>query len=310
MATMKVEIRGVIVPNDEKWIYEWLGFEATSPADVQRAIEAASGAGESDKPPEDLEVVINSYGGEVYSGSEIYTALKGYPGKVVVKIVGLAASAASLIAMAGDPVMISPTAQIMIHNVQSIATGDHRTHEHEAGVLRSHDAGIANAYRLKSGMGEAELLELMGKETWLNAQQALEHKLVDEIMFDDQAQLAASASPGGAPGLLPREVINKMRNVLVQERIEGGRGKVSEEDEMGRGQLAQAAKADGEQPGGTTASGDSEHSMTVRVWVSAKEIDGASGDSGQSGLSKHLKHADKLASARLSLLKKRGEHVE
>ena len=194
---MRIEIRGVIVPNDEKWIYEWFGFEATAPGDVQKVIDEALKAVDKDKPPEDLEVVINSYGGEVYSGSEIYTALKGYPGKVVVKIVGLAASAASLIAMAGDPVMISPTAQIMIHNVQSIATGDHRTHEHEAGVLRSHDAGIANAYRLKSGMGEAELLELMGKETWLNAQQALEHKLVDEIMFDEQMQLAASASPGG-----------------------------------------------------------------------------------------------------------------
>lgn len=299
---MRIEIRGVIVPNDEKWIYEWFGFEATAPADVQKLVNQAIEAAGEGETPEDLEVIINSYGGEVYSGSEIYTALKSYPGKVVVKIVGLAASAASIIAMAGDPVMISPTAQIMIHNVQSTARGDHRTHEHEADVLRGHDRGIANAYRLKSGMSEAELLKLMAKETWLNAQEALQHKLVDEIMFDEQAQLAASASPGGAPGLLPREVINKMRNVLVQAKTHG-------EQSIGAGSEGDG-KAD---DNGRSAA------LKVRVNVAVddviEEIEAVMKRAVESarieveGQTGPTKNVDKLASARLNLLRMRGEHI-
>src|SRR5690606_9335634 len=95
---------------------------------------------------------INSPGGDVYAGSEIYTAIKGYKGNTVAKIVGIAASVASVIAMGAKKIMIAPTAQIMIHNVSSRAWGDYRAMEHEAEVLKNFNISIANAYKLKTGM--------------------------------------------------------------------------------------------------------------------------------------------------------------
>lgn len=206
---MKIDIKGVIVSNDDKWIYKWFGIDAVSPKDIISQIDKANG--------EDLEIEINSGGGDVYAGSEIYTTLKDYKGNVTVKIVGRAASAASVIAMAGKKVLISPTAQIMIHNVSEVAAGDYRVFEHEAEVLKNYNVSIANAYRLKTGMEMKELLNLMNKETWFNAQQAVQYKFADEIMFDDQARLVASAY---AATILPQEVINKMRTYIKNQTRE------------------------------------------------------------------------------------------
>lgn len=199
---MKVNIKGPIVGNSDAWIYEWFGIEATSPSMVDKVLEKANG--------EDLEVEINSGGGSVFAGSEIYTALKSYKGNVTVKIVGLAASAASVIAMAGKKVIMSPTAQMMIHNVSSRAEGDYREMEHTAEILKNANDTIANAYRLKTGKEQDELLSLMNKETWMTAQKAKELGFIDEVMFED-IQFAASTSYSG---LLPPEVINKMRNTV------------------------------------------------------------------------------------------------
>jgi ATP-dependent Clp protease protease subunit len=201
---MKIKVKGVIVSNDDKWIYDWFEIESVSPKDIEQQLEQANGA--------EIDVEINSAGGDVFAGSEIYTALKAYPGAVNVRIVGIAASAASVIAMAGDKVAISPTAQIMIHNVWSMAVGDYRDMQHEAGVLKGWNKSIANAYVLKTGMVEDELLRLMNKESWLTAQEALEKKFVDEIMFDAGLSLAA----GVQSMLIPKEVINKMKNFLKQ----------------------------------------------------------------------------------------------
>ncbi|MFW5872285.1 MAG: head maturation protease, ClpP-related, partial [bacterium] len=128
---MKIPIKGIIVANDEKWIYELFGYEVTTPRDVDQILKEIEN--------EDLEVIINSPGGDVYSGSEIYTILKDHKNNVDVKIVGVAASAASVVAMAGDSVKISPTAQIMIHNVSSGAQGDYREMEHQAEVLKNYN---------------------------------------------------------------------------------------------------------------------------------------------------------------------------
>lgn len=207
----RIDIRGVIVSNDDQWIYDWLEIESTSPSQVLKAIEEANG--------NELEVYINSPGGDVYAGSEIYTALKEYPGNVTVKIVGVASSAASVIAMAGKKVMISPTAQIMIHNVSSVSIGDYRDHAHESEVLKGWNKSIANAYRLKSGLSESELLKLMNQEKWLTAQDALDMGFVDEIMFDEEGTLKLTASAPIAQ-VLPRQVIDKIRNELLKKKGE------------------------------------------------------------------------------------------
>lgn len=195
-----VNIKGVIVGDDEKWIYDWFEIAATSPRDVQAELNDANG--------EEVDVIINSGGGSMFAGSEIYTSLKGYRGKTTAKIVGLAASAASVGAVGCDTVAISPTGQIMIHNVWSYASGDYRDMQHTSDVLKNLNTSIANAYRLKTNLDEQELLDMMDKETWLSAQQAVEKGFADEIMFDAGRQLAASV---GAAGLLPPEVLEKMR---------------------------------------------------------------------------------------------------
>ena len=202
---MKIDIKGVVVSNDDKFVYDYFGMDSVSPRDVLSKIE-------NTVLDEELEVVINSGGGDVYAGSEIYTALKAYKGNVLVKIVGLAASAASVIAMAGKKVVMSPTAQFMIHNVWSIAMGDYKAFEHEAVVLKEHNAGIANAYMLKTGMAQKDLLKLMDAETFLNAQEALKNKFIDEIMFDEGLKLAASTKST----MIPPEIVNKMRSYLKE----------------------------------------------------------------------------------------------
>jgi ATP-dependent protease ClpP protease subunit len=204
----KVNIKGAIVSNDDQWIYEWCDIESTSPKSVMKEINDANG--------DELEVEINSGGGDIFAGSEIYTALKSYQGNVVVKVVGLAASAASVIAMAGKKVLMSPTAQLMIHNVSTRASGDHRDMEHTAEVLKNANETIANSYTIKSGMGKDELLAMMDHETWLTPQQALDHKFIDEIMFSNQLDLVASYGNS----ILPKELINKIRNTINPIRNE------------------------------------------------------------------------------------------
>jgi ATP-dependent Clp protease, protease subunit len=200
--TVKIEIKGPIISNDEAWIYEWFEMDATSPQMVTNELEKANG--------EDVIVSINSPGGYVYEGSEIYTALKNYTGHVEVQIVGLAASAASLIAMAGDRVRISPTAQMMIHNASMWGYGDHRDMTKASEILRVTDKTIVNAYVIKSGKSEEELLAMMADETWMGPQQALEHKLVDEIMFMENAvKITASSS---VLSMIPQKVIDGLRN--------------------------------------------------------------------------------------------------
>lgn len=205
---MRISVKGPIIDSDDQWIYDWFEVEATSPKKVIDLINQA-------KNNEDLEVEINSGGGSVFAGSEIYTALKSYSGKVITKVVGLAASAASVIAMAGDNILISPTGQIMIHNASGGFGGDYRDMEKGAEILKNVNATISNAYRIKTGLSNEELLEMMNKETWLTPQQALEKKFVDEIMFTNDVKLVASFNNG----MLPQEVINKMKMELINKEV-------------------------------------------------------------------------------------------
>ena len=199
---MKIKIQGTIVPDDVTEVYEWFGLGCTSPKDIVLPDEI-----------EDIDVEINSYGGDVYAGSEIYTALKSYPGKVTTTVTGIAASMASIIAMAGDHVRISPTGQIMIHNVSSYSEGDKNDFEKEAGVLAGYDKTLANAYRLKTKLSEEELLDLMNHETWLTPQEALEKGFVDEILFDEADTLKLVAGPK----MLSQETIRKAREAMATD---------------------------------------------------------------------------------------------
>lgn len=175
---MKINVKGAIVPNNDKWIYDMLEMDATSPKDVLDALSSTD---------DDVEVIINSGGGDVFSGSEIYTALKEHQGNVNVKVVGVAASAASVIAMAGSKIEMSPTAQMMIHNASSIAVGDNREMQTAYNMLTSANKAVANAYIAKTGKSEQEITDLMNEETWFSADTAVEQGFADSKMFDESA---------------------------------------------------------------------------------------------------------------------------
>lgn len=197
---MRIDIKGTIISNDDKWIYDWFDMDSTCPKDVQATLDKANG--------QMVDVYINSGGGDIFAGSEIYTALNSYKGEVKTHVVGLAASAASVIAMAGKS-DISPTAMIMVHNVSAYAGGDYRDMEHMSEVLKQANKSIAGAYMTKTGMSEKEALDMMDKETWLTAQQAVDKKLIDSVMFET-TQLVASFNSN----MLPRSVIDKVRNTV------------------------------------------------------------------------------------------------
>lgn len=194
----QIDIRGVIVQDDDLWIYEWFEMTATSPQSVRSALAEAAG--------DDVVVTINSGGGDVSAGQEIYTLLRSYAGKVKIQVFSLAASAASVIAMAGES-EISPVAQVMIHNVSASAKGDHRVMEHVAGVLVNANEALAAAYVAKTGKSKEDILALMAKETWLTAEQAVQEGFIDRVMFtESQSQpLRLAASLG--TDLLPQNVI-------------------------------------------------------------------------------------------------------
>lgn len=211
---MKINIKGPIISDGDQWIYNWFGIPATSPTKVSSAIDAAV-----KNHSNELTVVINSGGGSVFSASEIYTSLKSFKGKVNVEIVGIAASAASVIAMAGTAISMSPTAQLMIHNASTVAFGDYREMDDTSGFLQNVNNSIINAYTKKTGKSVDELKSMMDEETWMTAQQALEHGFIDAIMFEDERTAVASVErPELVNGVIPKEVIDKVRNELLKDR--------------------------------------------------------------------------------------------
>lgn len=137
----------------------------------------------------DITVWINSPGGDCVAAAQIYNMLSAYNGKVTVKIDGIAASAASVIAMAGDTVLVSPVSMLMIHNPATVAFGDHAEMQKAIDMLSEVKESIINAYVLKTGLSRARLSHLMDAETWMDANKAVELGFADGII--QRAALAA-----------------------------------------------------------------------------------------------------------------------
>lgn len=171
---MELNINGDITMNADKWMYDYFGMACTCPDDVKKALK--------EKPAgEKLTVNINSGGGSVQAGQEIYSLLHNRT-DVEIKIQSMAYSAASVIAMASR-CEISPVAMLMIHNVSmSGACGDYHDMQKNAEILQQMNAALASAYTAKTGKSQGEILELMDKETWITAEKALEMGFVDGII--------------------------------------------------------------------------------------------------------------------------------
>ena len=136
----------------------------------------------------DITVWINSPGGDCVAAAQIYNMLSNYKGKVTVKIDGIAASAASVIAMAGDTVLVSPVSMLMIHNPATMAWGDHAEMQKAMDMLSEVKESIINAYVLKTGLSRPKLSHLMDAETWMDANKAVELGFADEIMTRAKAE--------------------------------------------------------------------------------------------------------------------------
>lgn len=136
----------------------------------------------------DVTVWINSPGGDCFAAAQIYNMLMDYKGNVNVRIDGLAASAASVIAMAGNTVEISPVGMIMIHNPATVALGDHNEMQKAIDMLSEIKESIINAYQIKTGMSRKKLSDLMEAETWLNAKKAVDMGFADKIMFNEDEE--------------------------------------------------------------------------------------------------------------------------
>ena len=130
----------------------------------------------------DITVWINSPGGDCVAAAQIYNMLMDYKGSVTVKIDGIAASAASVIAMAGTTVLMSPVGMLMIHNPMTVAFGDSGEMQKAIEMLSSVKDSIINAYEIKTGLSRAKLSHLMDAETWMDAHKAVELGFADKIM--------------------------------------------------------------------------------------------------------------------------------
>ena len=176
---MILKIKGDIVSNEMKEVYDWFGYDCTTPNDVLTAIE--------EMPKGDrLQVKINSGGGDVFAGQEIYSTLRGR-NDVDIEVEGLAASAASVIAMAGKST-ISPVGMLMIHDVSaSYISGNHAQLSKQAETLKAWDEALASAYVEKTGKSKDEIIQMMDAETWITANKAVEMGFIDAISQSGQA---------------------------------------------------------------------------------------------------------------------------
>ena len=168
----------------------------------------------------DITVWINSPGGDCVAAAQIYNMLMDYRGSVTVKIDGIAASAASVIAMAGTRVLVSPVSMMMIHNPATMAMGDAAEMQKAIAMLDEVKESIINAYEIKTGMSRAKLSHLMDAETWMDAHTAVDMGFADEIMT--RPEVAGAENHVTGPMLFSRAAVTNhlMDKLAAKCRIE------------------------------------------------------------------------------------------
>jgi ATP-dependent Clp protease protease subunit len=177
--SIELRIQGDIISDDDAWIYEWLDMECASPNTFRNELNNYN-----DK---DITVWIDSYGGDVFAAAGIYNALKEHKGKVTTKIDGKAMSAASVIAMAGDEILMSPVSIMMIHNPLSAVRGYASDMRKQADVLDEVKESIINAYQSKTNRSRNQISAMMDDETYMSANSAVKQGFADEMLYDDDS---------------------------------------------------------------------------------------------------------------------------
>lgn len=178
----RLNVNGYIASDDDKWFYEMFDISVVTPGDIRNFLAEADG--------DDVELHIDCLGGIVRMASDMYSELRGYLGKSTAYVVGVSASASTVLMLGCNKVIASPTSRIMIHNAQSMAEGDYRDMQQAAEMLKKANDSIINAYEIKTGMSRKDLQALMDKETWMTAQEAKKYGFVDEIALKEGETLS------------------------------------------------------------------------------------------------------------------------
>ena len=188
----------------------WFGDEVT-PALFKSELESGDG---------NITLWINSPGGDVFAAAQIYNMLMDYPHDVTVKIDALAASAASVIAMAGTKVLMSPVAMLMVHNPATIAIGDSEEMQKAIDMLHEVKESIMNAYEIKSGLSRHKISQLMDAETWMNAKEAVKLGFADEILFVGKKKDEEPSEDGVEMLFSRKAVTDSLLSKLIPKRTE------------------------------------------------------------------------------------------
>lgn len=199
-----LHLEGIIAPDT------WLDDEVT-PALFKEELNAGTGP---------ITLWINSPGGDCVAAAQIYNLLVEYPAHVTVKIDGIAASAASVIAMAGDSVLMSPVSTMMIHNPATVAIGDHTDMEKAIRMLGAVKESIINAYSLKTGLDRERISHMMDSETWMDATKAVELGFADGIIAQTSSPVdMADTKPGTLFSRRAADtvLVNKLQDVCPEE---------------------------------------------------------------------------------------------
>ena len=184
----------------------WFDDEVT-PAAFKAELTSGSGP---------ITVWINSPGGDCVAAAQIYNMLMDYPADVTVRIDGIAASAASVIAMAGTKVQMSPVSVMMIHNPLTVAMGDSDEMRRAIQLLDEVKESIINAYEIKTGLSRAKLSHLMDGETWMNAKKALELGFCDEILYQPEAEPAPEDSFTFSRRAVTNSLLDKLKTRILK----------------------------------------------------------------------------------------------
>lgn len=183
-------IRAVATDDNVITMFDDIGEDFWTGGGVTAKKVAAQLRAIGDRP---VEVQINSPGGDMFEGIAIYNVLREHPQDITVKIMGMAASAASLIAMAGDRIEIGVSSFIMIHNCWVLAMGNRHDMQEVANWLAPFDKAMADLYALRTGLGDAEIAAMLDDETWLSGASAIEKGFADALLPADQMKVDESA---------------------------------------------------------------------------------------------------------------------
>lgn len=184
----RIDVTGYIVPDEDVMIYSWFGYPVVSPQTIKDDLVEADG--------DDVELVINCYGGDVWAANSIYSELKKYSGKTKASITGLCASAATILLCGCDEAEAWPAAQIMVHLSNTYRSGNYHDMEEGAESLKVSDAGLVAVYTERTGQPAEAMRELIERTSWLAPDEALELGLIDSIVDPAEKKALPVAASG------------------------------------------------------------------------------------------------------------------